>query len=834
MRGRTLAVLLVALTSTIGESGPERVFVGARVCARCHHETDRDQFSLWYRSPHASAWTALALPESAEIARLSGIDEDPFESPICLGCHATAADTEPWQRDPTFAIEDGIQCELCHGPGSVHVAAAIAAGSAATAMNGLERPGPRLCMVCHKPKGSHTAVLDVQPFEIEAAMARIAHPGHGGPLSESLVAGETEAECTTCHGQGSFGKRVDPRSATPPDGRLQADAAATPLYKTPFNLAVSRDGRRLYVVCEASDSLVVVDTTTRVVVDEIGVGNLPHGICLSPDGHTAYVSNRGDDTVSIIDPAAMAVVETVAVGDEPHGVVTDVDGTTLYVANAGSSDISVVDLKSRREIKRLAAARGAWGVSLAPGGDQVYVTANLSHFVPFRTPSRSEVTVIDTARQVVDNRVMIPEANLVQGVDVAPGGDFALVTLIRTKNLVPMTRVLQGWVITNGIGILSRDGRVDQLLLDEPDNSFADPTDVVITPDGRFAFVSGGGVDEVAVVDLERMQAVLEAADENERREMLPNHFGVTTEFVRERIPVGRNPRGLAVSPDGRTVYVAEALDDAVAVIDVARREKVATIDLGGPEEITLTRNGERIFHSAEVTFGRQFSCHSCHPDGGIDAITYDIEPDGIGVNPVDNRTLRGILDTAPFKWTGKNPTISRQCGPRLAVFFTRIDPFTPDQVVALERYICTIPRNPNRYRGVGGELTPAQRRGKSVFERTLTNGGATIPVGNRCSTCHPAPYFTNREQVFVGAGSELDTHDVFDVPHLNNIYESAPYLHDGRADTLEEIWTRFNPKDEHGVTNDMTKDQLNDLIEYLKTLVIRCANYGQGHALPV
>ena len=56
-------------------------------------------------------------------------------------------------------------------------------------------------------------------------------------------------------------------------------------------------------------------------------------------------------------------------------------------------------------------------------------------------------------------------------------------------------------------------------------------------------------------------------------------------------------------------------------------------------------------------------------------------------------------------------------------------------------------------------------------------------------------------------------------MPHLNNIYESAPYLHDGRAETLEEIWTRFNPEEEHGVTNDMTKDQLNDLIEYLKTL---------------
>ena len=76
-----------------------------------------------------------------------------------------------------------------------------------------------------------------------------------------------------------------------------------------------------------------------------------------------------------------------------------------------------------------------------------------------------------------------------------------------------------------------------------------------------------------------------------------------------------------------------------------------------------------------------------------------------------------------------------------------------------------------------------------------------------------------DRNLLSVGEGSWLDTQAVFDIPHLTNIYETAPYLHDGRADTLEEIWTRFNPNDEHGITNDMTKDQLNDLIEYLKSL---------------
>jgi cytochrome c peroxidase len=57
------------------------------------------------------------------------------------------------------------------------------------------------------------------------------------------------------------------------------------------------------------------------------------------------------------------------------------------------------------------------------------------------------------------------------------------------------------------------------------------------------------------------------------------------------------------------------------------------------------------------------------------------------------------------------------------------------------------------------------------------------------------------------------------DVPQLNNVYLTAPYLHDGSARSLEEIWTVFNSKDTHGRTNDLTKDELNDLIEYLRTL---------------
>jgi YVTN family beta-propeller protein len=575
----------------------------------------------------------------------------------------------------------------------------------------------------------------------------------------------------------------------------------------------------LYVTCEAASSVVVVDTATRGKVAEIPVGGQPMDVTFSPDGRRAFVSNRLDDSVSVIDVGTRKVVATIPVGDEPHGVLTDRAGKYLYVLNTATEDISVIDTATLEEVKRLSASRGPWALAMSPDGSRISVTNMLSRFVKPRTESVSEVTVIDTERAVVDDRPILPATNLLQGVAWHPSGKFALVTMLRTKNVVPMTRVLQGWTITNGLGIVWPDGRTDQVLLDEPGLCFPDPKAVAITPDGRLALVTSVTSDRVAVVDIAKLIGVVESASEDDRQHVLPNHLGKASEFVIAQIPTLRSPRDIVITPDSKTAYVANALDDSLSVIDVAGLKLGERIDLGGPPEITQVRYGERLFHDAKITFRRQFACHSCHPDGHVDGLTYDTEPDGIGVDPVDNKTLRGILDTPPFKWSGKNPSFSRQCGPRLSAFFTRLQPFTPEELAALDLYVCTIQRPPNRYRPVGAPLTEAQRRGKAIFERTRTNDGRIIPIGNRCATCHFPPLYTDRRLHDVGTKMAFDTMSKFDVPHLNNIYDSAPYLHNGAADTLEEIWTVYNREDRHGATNDMTKDQLNDLIEYLKTL---------------
>jgi len=941
-----LVLLICAGSSPADEAYENPVYVGAQECAECHQGQDMGyQHCLWLVSEHAKSYAALSQPEAKEIARLSGIPQEPQKAATCLGCHATGSQAEDWEKEETFHVEDGIQCEKCHGPGSEYMEESVMMDPKAARAAGLKMPTIKDCMKCHAVKGSHVAVLRSPKIDIQKAWGGIQHPTpeewafpdphelpepadsdsprhtgslacgqcHKGPdmgyqysrwrdskhASAYAVLGTAAAEkiakemgvrespltsaaclkchatahhdpaggalksysvfegvgCEACHGAGSdyspeavmrdkpaavlaglkevtrqtclrchenaHGKPFDYEQALEEIAhptKLSKQAAAI-RYKTPLNMALSPNGRELYVACEASDTVIVIDAASREKVAEIPAGGQPTDVTFHPGGKWAYVSNRLDDTVSVISVAARKVIHTIPVGDEPHGVMADRDGDMLYVLNTSTDSISVIDTESLTEIKRLEASRNPWSLSLSPDGSQILVTNALSRFVPFREPSMSEVTVIDTQRAVVEDRIVIPGTNLVMGVDWHPSGEFGLVTLNRTKNLVPMTRLLQGWTITNGLGIVWRDGRVDQVLLDEPSMSFPDPSDVAITPDGRLALVTSSGSDRVAVVDVSKLIAMVEAASNYERQHVFPNHLGKPTEFVIKHIPTHHSPRGVLIAPDGSTAFVANCLDDSLTVIDLESLEAIERIDLGGSKEITTTRRGERLFHSANITFHRQFSCHSCHPDGHVDGLTYDIEPDGIGSSPVDNRTLRGILDTAPFKWEGTNPSLQRQCGPRLAVFFTRIQPFTPEELHALETYICTIPRPPNRYRDLGAELTEAQRRGKAMFERTRTNDGRAIPEEERCVTCHFPPLYTDRSRQDVGTKMWLDQESRFDVPHLSNIYDSAPYLHNGVAETLEEIWTKYNSYDQHGVTNDMTKDQLNDLIEYLKTL---------------
>jgi YVTN family beta-propeller protein len=607
----------------------------------------------------------------------------------------------------------------------------------------------------------------------------------------------------------------------------QSVAPAEPAYLTPIEIQLSADGKKLYVVCEDSDSVLAVDTQTKQVVSRAKVGHKPKGLAISPDGKTLYVSNEWSDTVSEVDAATFAVKRTLKAGWGPIGLVTDRTGKTLYVANSIADSVLLIDLASGAEIKRFATHRYPEQIALSRDGRRVYVSNVLPHLGPYDQPPVSELLSLDTARQVVSERILIPGSIELRHIAEAPAGQggYLLVPLMRPKNLGPLIQVPQGWMMTHGMAVVrpalstrmsDAPSKVTQVVLDDIDYYFATNAGVAFSADGRRVLVTSSDADVVSILDTARLAQRLRQVPAEE----LANRLDSAATFVVKRLPTGHNPTSVVVSPDSRWAYVANRLDDSVTVVDLAQAKVASTIDLGGPKEITLMRRGEQMFHAARFCYQGQFACATCHPNSHLDGLAWNLETPQLGRDRVANRTLRGIRDTAPYKWSGKNPDLATQCGPRIAKYFFRSEGFGTKELEALLTYLNNIPLAPNRHLAPDGQLTDAQESGKTIFYRQSTNDGQLIPVQNRCDTCHPAEtHYTARYSTEVGSATKYDTSGMFDIPQLDRVYEDAPYLHNGEALTLEEIWTVFNNDDKHGITSDLSKQQLNDLIEYLKTL---------------
>jgi YVTN family beta-propeller protein len=596
----------------------------------------------------------------------------------------------------------------------------------------------------------------------------------------------------------------------------QSGALVKERYLSPIEMAFSPDGHSLYVVCQDSDEVRVVDPASAKVIGSIHVGHVPRGIALSPDGRRLYVTNASSDSVSVIDTFAREVVQTLPTGFEPAGVVLDKSGAILYVANRLSSDISVIDLSSGVEIKRLLAGRGASYLALSPDGRWIYCTHIYPNPGAFRSEPDSEITIIDAStRRVVDRKVLHNVAGMFH-VAASADGKLVAVAQLRPKNLIPLAHVEHGAVFGDSLTLFGDDigGGTVQIPVDELDRYYALPWGLAITPDKSKIFLTTAGSQSVTAIDVPRLLKTVRA-----RPQSFANDLSASAEYVTARIPVGRNPRGVALSPDGKRLYVANRLDDTLSVIDIEAQKVISTIELGGPKNVDALRRGERLFYTAEFSFQGQFGCSNCHLDATIDGLQWDLEPDGFGKDIVDNRSLENLAGTEPFKWNGGNADMPTECGPRTEKFFFRSQSFTQLQLTDLVTFVYSLPYRPNRYRLANGELTPSQEHGKAIFERTTTKKGEPITEANQCTYCHSGPKYTNQKQIDVSTGKLTDRSPVIDVPQLPNVAYSAPYLHDGSAKSLEEIWTIYNPKDTHGVTNDLTKDELNDLIEYLKTL---------------
>jgi YVTN family beta-propeller protein len=151
----------------------------------------------------------------------------------------------------------------------------------------------------------------------------------------------------------------------------------------PASIAISRDGRTLYVAENLADSLAVVDLTTRRVVQRLPTERYPYGVAVTPDG-SVFVSAWGGWTVSAFSGTAngmLAPGTRIRVGRHPSALLTTADGSRLFVASGSTDRISVIDTRSKQVVGTLSdpspAATGEGStpnaLSLSPDGRRLFV-----------------------------------------------------------------------------------------------------------------------------------------------------------------------------------------------------------------------------------------------------------------------------------------------------------------------------------------------------------------------------------------------------------------------------------------------------------------------------
>ncbi len=160
------------------------------------------------------------------------------------------------------------------------------------------------------------------------------------------------------------------------DTQTNQPVGTIPLGIQTATIAISPDGTIAYVTNQEANNFVVVNLQTgQVVGAPVAVGEDPWGVAFSPDGKTAYVPNESDNNVSVIDTQTRQVVGTIPVGEGPINVVFSPNGKIAYVNNYGGDSVSVIDTQTRQTIGLpIPTGEEPWGLGLNPSATRLYVS----------------------------------------------------------------------------------------------------------------------------------------------------------------------------------------------------------------------------------------------------------------------------------------------------------------------------------------------------------------------------------------------------------------------------------------------------------------------------
>ncbi|MFH1716121.1 MAG: cytochrome D1 domain-containing protein [Planctomycetota bacterium] len=606
---------------------------------------------------------------------------------------------------------------------------------------------------------------------------------------------------------------------------LAGIVAAEEEYLSPAALAADKAGRVLYIAEATANKVAVFDTAAARVTATIDVPAEPTGLALSGDGEYLYVTCAAQGgCVCVIKTDANRIIRKIAAGYGAMSPVLSADGRMLYVCNRFDNDISVVSTADGKQVAKIKALREPVAADITPDGKWLYVGNHLPAGPANGDSVACNVSVMNAERAAFEIDISLPNGSTgLQDIAVSPDGTFVFVSHILARYTVPTTQLERGWMNTNAVSIIDARYRtlLETVLLDDVDYGAANPWALACTDDGKLLCVTQAGTHELSVIEIRPLidkifadrrrrgaQAQRLTADPytaysygSGSGSNIPNELSFLY-GMRERIKLpGNGPRALAVI--GRKAYVAEYFSDSLAVVDIGEnsRFKTASIALGPKMQMTARRKGEMLFNDALICFQSWQSCASCHPsEARVDALNWDLLNDGIG-NPKNTKSLLLAHETPPAMITGarENAEEAVRAGIRHILFAVRPE----EDAVAIDEYLKSLKPAPSPYL-LDGKLSNSAERGRKLFERA------------GCISCHSGSLHTDLQKYNVGTGAGLDKDRLFDTPTLVEIWRTAPYLYDGRAATVEEVLTTYNPNDKHGVTSTLTDNQIKELAAFV------------------
>ena len=515
-------------------------------------------------------------------------------------------------------------------------------------------------------------------------------------------------------------------------------------------------------------------------------GNRPMTPTVSPDGKYVYVCNRFDNNVMKIDAATLEIVATAPATREANGCALGKDGKLLFVINMLPTDAT--------EPVKYVAAR---------------------------------VTVIDTATFKVIDHVHLPDGSTgVRGITASPDGKHIYLTHTQARYQLPTTQLERGWMNTAALSVFDGEtGKyVNTVLLDDVDLGAANPWGVTVSPNGKWLLVAHAGSREVNIIDRAAMHERLARAAAGEQVTAVTssaaevhNDLSFLSD-IRRRVPLTTDgPRGIVATDD--KAYVVCYFADALVEIPYTERViKPTVIPLNGTL-IDLAKDpvlrGEMLFNDGSKCFQQWQSCASCHPDGIVDGLNWDLMNDGIG-NPKQTKSLYLSRWTPPTMITGirKDMFHCNRAGFHHIQFYDAAE----EDAKCIDAYVMSMKPVASPYDRP--ENAEAIARGKALF---------MDPNKADCASCHlPERFFTaaadpddgSKSPLYdLGLGTRDELGQEFDVPTLREVWRTAPYLYDGRAADMLAVLKAWNPADQHGITSDLTEQELKDLELYILSL---------------